>query len=86
MNFDEGQPGSVLYEVKDPDIVNLEKENQNLKEALDEANQSVKHISEIFEDSDHENRSRNSYLMTLLTKQEGKYIKHEVFDKFIINE
>ena len=25
MNFDEGQPGSVLYEVQDPDILSLRK-------------------------------------------------------------
>ena len=71
MSFDgDGNPGSVLYEVKDPDILTLEKENNCLKEALDQANQSVKQISEIFESTKDENQERNSYLMGILSQQE----------------
>ena len=36
------------YEVKDPDMLRMQKQNEALKEALNEANQSVQHITTIF--------------------------------------
>lgn len=36
------------YEVKDPDMLRMQKQNEALKEALNEANQSVQHITNIF--------------------------------------
>ena len=44
--------------MKDPDILTLEKENNCLKEALDQANLSVKQISEIFESTKDENQEQ----------------------------
>ena len=37
------------YEVHDPDLLRMKKQNESLKSALNEANQSVKQIQTLFE-------------------------------------
>ncbi|CAG5099526.1 Oidioi.mRNA.OKI2018_I69.XSR.g16566.t1.cds [Oikopleura dioica] len=78
MNFQDSTAG-VLYEVKDPEIIAYEKENQGLKVALREANESVqeRQISELFATRQDEHENKNTFLMTMLQKQEDDLKKQD---------
>ena len=47
MNFFDSSE-DTSYEVKDPDLLRMQSQNEKLKEALDEANQTVKQIQNVF--------------------------------------
>ena len=48
MKFHTSDELGNYYEVKDPDLLRMKKQNESLKSALNEANQSVKQIQVIF--------------------------------------
>ena len=49
MKFMKFHQSDEYYEVKDPDLLRMKKQNESLKNALNEANQSVKQIQNLFE-------------------------------------
>lgn len=49
MKFMKFHQSDEYYEVKDPDLLRMKKQNESLKNALNEANLSVKQIQNLFE-------------------------------------